>query len=329
MVQQPLQDSFGRRFSYLRLSVTDACNFKCVYCLPNGYKKPDHEQGPLSIHEIKNLVTTFAEMGTIKIRLTGGEPTLRNDFLDIVSTVAAVPGIQQVAVSTNGFRLKQLAKPFRENGVTAINVSIDTLDQKKFSEITGSNQLPAILEGIEAALAAGFPEVKINAVLMNGLNEDSLANFLAWIKDKPVAVRFIELMPTGQNKEFFANRHVQSKALIDDLTSGGWNVKQRGSVDGPAQEYTHPDYVGRMGIIAPYAKDFCSTCNRLRVTSQGGLRMCLFGEGNHPLRDLLQDSSQKEDLKLRLISLLQKKEISHYLPEGRYGNNNTFSSMGG
>ena len=325
---QALQDSFGRRFQYLRLSVTDACNFKCVYCLPNGYKKPAGEREPLALNEIENLIGAFAEMGTTKVRLTGGEPTLRRDFLDIVKAVDAIEGIKEIAVSTNGFRLKTMARDFRESGVTALNISVDSLNPQVFSELTGTKSLQSVLDGIDAALDAGFPEVKINAVLMAGWNETDFVSFQNWVRDKPIVTRFIELMPTGNN-ELFKKHHVRASTIRDKLLAGGWTLKSRGMVDGPAEEYLHPDYIGRMGIIAPYAKDFCATCNRLRITSQGGLRLCLFGEGNHNLRDLLQRPEQKDELKVRVLELLHKKEVSHYLPEGRFGNNKTFSAMGG
>jgi cyclic pyranopterin phosphate synthase len=313
----------------LRLSITDACNFKCVYCLPNGYKKPAGEAEPLRLNEIENLVSAFAEMGTIKVRLTGGEPTLRHDFLEIIRNIRALQGIEQIAVSTNGFRLRHMAKDLLAAGVSGINVSIDSLDPKIFAQTTGTDQLSNVLDGIDAALNAGFERVKVNAVLMRQLNEDSFESFLIWIKNKPITVRFIELMPTGQNKDLFAKHHVRAAGVVEKLKARGWTEKERGSADGPALELMHPDFVGRMGVIAPYAKDFCATCNRLRVTSQGGLRLCLFGEGNHNLRDLLQDPLQKGLLQERVLSLLHKKEISHYLPEGRYGNNNTFSAIGG
>ena len=164
---------------------------------------------------------------------------------------------------------------------------------------------------------------------MKNLNDDSFQSFMDWAKTEPVVVRFIELMPTHDNKQLFKDHHISSKILRDDLLARGWSPKVRGEADGPAEEFTHPDYRGRMGLIAPYAKDFCANCNRLRVTSRGALRLCLFGEGNHSLRDLLQSPDQKEELQMRLVSLLQKKEISHYLPEGKYGNNFSFSSMGG
>ena len=326
---QNLRDSFGRRFSYLRLSVIDACNFSCTYCLPNGYKKTPGEGAYLSLSEIQNLVQCFAEMGTYKVRLTGGEPTLRKDFLEIANSIQNISVIQKIALSTNAFRLKELAPRLREVGISSLNVSIDSLDPEIFLKMTGSHQLQDILDGIELALESGFDEVKINAVLMKNLNETSYFSFLNWAKSKPVVVRFIELMPTHQNKKLFKEHHISSKVLRDDLMSRGWQLKVRGDADGPAEEYSHTDYRGRMGLIAPYAKDFCSNCNRLRVTSRGNLKLCLFGEGNHSLRDLLQSADQKEELQMKLTALLQKKEISHYLPEGKYGNNSSFSSMGG
>ena len=328
-MQQGLQDVFGRRFSYLRLSVTDACNFRCVYCLPNGYKRPANQPGPLELYEIENLVSAFAEMGTIKVRLTGGEPTLRPDFLKIVTKVRGIPGIEKVAVSTNGYRLKQLARPLLEAGVTAVNVSVDSLDPEAFARTTGGQSLAAVLEGIEEALAVGFSAVKINAVLMKDLSESALTDFTAWIRQRNVTVRWIELMPTGQTKQFFSDHHLSAAALATHLQKNGWQKQERGPTAGPAQEYSHPDSLGRMGLIAPYAKDFCASCNRLRVTSQGGLRLCLFGEGNHSLRDLLQEPEQKPELMQRVAGLLHKKEISHFLTEGKYGNNDTFSAIGG
>ncbi len=326
---QNLRDSYGRRFSYLRLSIIDACNFSCTYCLPNSYKKIPGESPYLDTNEIHNLISCFAEMGTSKVRITGGEPTLRIDLLKIIESIRCIPGIRQIALSTNAFKLKELAPQLYISGVSSLNVSIDSLDPKIFYRITKSHQLQDILDGVELALQSGFKEVKINAVLMKDLNENSYYSFMDWAKTKPIVIRFIELMPTLENRDLFSKHHLKSNFLRSDLLSRGWQVKPRGEADGPAEEFIHPDFIGRMGFIAPYAKDFCGNCNRLRVTSRGDLKLCLFGEGNHSLRSLLQSSDQKEELQFRLISLLQKKEISHYLPEGKYGNNFSFSSMGG
>jgi cyclic pyranopterin phosphate synthase len=337
-----LEDGFGRRFSYLRLSITDACNFRCTYCLPHGYQRSKNSESYLSLSEIKNLAKAFAELGMWKIRLTGGEPTLRRDLTEIARQLSGIPQIRKIALSTNGYRLKQTAKELFQSGISALNISVDSLIPEKFHAITGQNLLPDILAGIDAALVAGFPTVKINAVLLgdgkkSGFNAEDFTLFQEWIRDRPVTVRFIELMPTGQTAQagssetrgFFKKHHLSGEHVREKLLLNGWTPQARGEADGPAIEFKHPNYDGSMGLIAPYSKNFCSTCNRLRVTSHGGLRLCLFGEGNHSLRHLLQEESQKEELKNLLCSVLQKKEVSHYLPEGRYGNNQTFSAMGG
>jgi cyclic pyranopterin phosphate synthase len=326
-----IADKFGRQFSYLRLSITDACNFSCGYCLPNGYHRAPNSPEPLALPEITRLVRAFAELGTKKVRLTGGEPTLRRDLLEIAEAVSKIDGIEKVALSTNGYRLRELAGPLRMSGVTALNISVDSLDPVHFHEITKKDFLPQILDGIDHALTLGFESIKLNAVLLAKKNDDSktLQEFEAWIKTRPITVRFIELMPNESIPSYFAEHHIRSQSLRDGLMERGWSVRQRGTTDGPADEFNHPDSVGSLGLIAPYKKDFCGTCNRLRVTSFGQLRLCLFAEGEQPLRPWLQSDSQKEDLKARLIELVGRKEISHYLPEGNYGDNKTFSAIGG
>ncbi len=333
MTPQKLTDTFGRRFSYLRLSITDACNFRCVYCLPNGYLKPKDREPDLSVVEIRNLVAAFAELGTWKVRLTGGEPTLRRDLIAIATAVSSVDGIRKIALSTNGYRLAHTAKQLKLAGVSALNVSIDSLDPQRFTKLTGSDKLDEILRGIDAAFAEGFKQIKINSVLMrDGFDEnyeEEFHAFLDFVRRKPLTVRFIELMRTGKNQDLFQQQHLSGSAITHRLASQGWIPQPRQEADGPAVEWGHPDYLGKMGVIAPYSKDFCQTCNRLRVTSTGGLRLCLFAEGNFSLRHLLQRDTQRDELKELIRSLLNKKEISHYLPEGRYGNNQTFSAIGG
>jgi cyclic pyranopterin phosphate synthase len=326
-----IADRFGRQFSYLRLSITDACNFRCGYCLPNGYKKPEDSVEPLTLPEITRLVTVFAELGTTKIRLTGGEPTLRRDLLEIVKAIKKINGIQKIALSTNGFRLKEMALTLKEVGVQALNISVDTLNPEKFEEITGKNYLPQILEGIEKALDLGFEKIKLNAVLLGGKNDsdETLTEFKNWIKTRPVAIRFIELMPNATIPKYFSEHHKLSAPLREKFLNQGWSLQSRGATDGPAEEFAHPEYRGRLGLIAPYRKDFCATCNRLRVTSQGKLRLCLFAEGEQSLRQWLQHDNQREELKMHLLEMIGRKEISHYLPDGNYGDNRTFSAIGG
>ena len=324
-----LNDNFGRRFSYVRLSVTDACNFRCRYCLPNGYEPSTENPGFLSLNEIRNLVAGFAGLGAVKVRLTGGEPTLRRDLFAIARAVKETPGIQTVALSTNGFNLKKIAPRLLESGIDSVNVSVDSLDRGRFALHTGRDVLPAVRDGIDTCLALPFANVKVNAVLMATDFDREYANFQNFIQDRDLAVRFIELMPTGGNRDFFKSNHIKADSLIERLLRDGWRERARGENDGPAREFMHESKRGRIGVIAPYSEKFCANCNRLRVTSLGRLRLCLFGEGETSLRELLQTTDQISDLQGRIREILGEKEISHQLQQGRTGDNRTFSAMGG
>lgn len=322
-----LVDGFGRRFHYLRLSLEDACDYRCRYCLPHGYHKEEPEPA-LSADEVRRLVSAFAEMGFWKLRLTGGEPTLRRDLLDIVAASAATPGIRRVALSTNGARLSALAEPLQAAGLDAVNVSVDSLDPARFREITGRDDLSKVMEGVERALSLGL-ETKLNAVLMRGLNDSEFAAFVELARERPLGVRFIELMPTASTMDFFAQRHLKAETLVAWLLENGWSEQARAEADGPARRFAKPGWRGSVGVIAPYAKDFCASCNRLRVTSRGRLRLCLFAEGEQSLRELLQRDEQRQALQARVAELLGRKEVSHYLPEGKVGDNRGFAAIGG
>ncbi len=322
-----LQDSFGRKFSYLRLSVTDACNFRCQYCLPNGFK-PNGPSNFLSLDEITNLVQTFARLGTRKIRLTGGEPTLRRDLVSIIRAIRSIDGIEHVALSTNGFSLAARAAEFADAGLSSVNVSADSLDPARFAERTGQDVLPSVLLGVDTALSLGL-KVKLNAVLMREKFAEELLAFQDFVKTRPVSVRFIELMPTHDNSSFFESQHMRASELRASLIANGWSMRERTKDSGPAFEYAHPSFEGRIGMIAPYAPSFCDNCNRLRVTSRGGLRLCLFGDEDYPIRSFLQSSDDSARFEEHLRSVLMSKKASHYLQSGHLGNNRSFSVMGG
>lgn len=323
-----LVDGFGRVFHYLRLSVEDACNFRCVYCLPDGYKKTETEP-PLSVEEIRRLAAAFAGMGFWKVRLTGGEPTLRRDIVEIAAAVNAAPGVRRVSLSTNGYRLAPLAPRLKAAGVRSVNVSVDSLDPARFRELTGHDKLADVLAGIGRCLELGFEAVKVNVVLLRGVNDGELERFLDWTRAAPVSVRFIELMSTGGNREFFAERHLPATDLVARLGALGWAELPRAQGDGPARRFSRPGHQGEAGVIAPYAKDFCSTCNRLRVTSRGRLRLCLFAESEVSLRPWLQRDDQSGELQERVGAWIGRKEASHYLPEGRFGTVRNFAMVGG
>lgn len=326
-MHQDLEDSFGRHFAYLRLSITDVCNFRCEYCLPDGYQGTPF--GFLSRAEIRRLIGGFAAMGIRKLRLTGGEPLVRKDVLDIVRDAAATPGIEQLAMSTNGYRLAELAAPLRDAGLDAINISLDSLDADGFERITGDRRHAQVMTGIDAALGAGISAVKINAVLLAGLNDHEVPDFIEFVRHRPVSVRFIELMRTGDNGDYFAQRHVRGADVAASLKEAGWSREARGDTDGPAVHFSHPEYRGRIGLITPYTAGFCDGCNRLRVTARGGLRLCLFGTGTHNLRAHLQSDADRPALKQSVLDALFDKPAAHALREGDFGDTPHLAMTGG
>lgn len=322
-----LADSHGRRFSYLRLSVTDACHYRCRYCLPGGYT-PATDEAPLTVAEIGRVARAFAGLGVWKLRLTGGEPTLRTDLIHIARVCAATPGITRLALSTNGWNLATIAAELKAAGVAQVNVSLDTLDRARFKDTCGQDDLPRVLAGLDATRAAGLV-VKVNCVLMKGVNDAEIPAFLDLARREPIAVRFIELMPAADNIDFFTARHIKAETLIQGLAADGWREEARAEGDGPARRFSKPGHAGGVGVIAPYAKDFCSTCNRLRVTSRGALRLCLFAEGDASLRHLLGRDEDMNALQDEVRRLVGRKDASHYLPDGIIGSTKHFAAMGG
>ena len=324
-----LVDAFQRAYYYLRLSITDQCNFRCNYCLPNGYQPEANKPSFLTLSEIVRVAEAFAAMGTEKIRLTGGEPTLRKDFITIAENVANVSGIRQLALTTNGYRMAKDVDAWQRAGITSINVSVDSLDPKMFHQITGINKFDEVMRGIERALEIGYKKVKVNSVLMKNLNDHEFNQFLAWVKNRPIQMRFIELMQTGEMDSFFHHHHLSGEILVKKLLEQGWLLQQKAITDGPAKVFKHPDYMGEIGLIMPYEKNFCASCNRLRVSAKGKLHLCLFGEEGIELRDLLRSDDQQSILQARIFSALQGKREHHYLHQGDTGIRQHLASIGG
>ena len=324
-----LSDRYGRHFPYLRLSIIPACNFRCTYCLPHGYHADPNAAAPLSLPEIARLLRGFASLGMHKLRITGGEPSVRHDLTEVLRTAAAIPGVRKLAMTTNGTLLSRRLHEWMDAGLNAINISVDSLDRASFARITGHDRLDDILAGIDQAVAAGLPSVKLNAVLLRDVNDHELPAWLDYLRDRPVGLRFIELMQTGDTLAFFRERHVRAETLETQLQEAGWEALPRAADAGPAREYRHAGYAGRIGIIAPYSKDFCAGCNRLRVTATGDLRLCLFGEFGIPLRPLLQDDDQLDELVRAIGGQLVRKEQTHHLHEGRTGITPHLASTGG
>ena len=324
-----LHDGHGRRFEYLRLSLTDVCNFRCSYCLPEGYRKQAGQPTNLSVDEIRRLVSGFAALGLWKIRLTGGEPSLRRELLDIAATVSAVPGIRKLAMTTNGYRLAERAADYAAAGIDALNISVDSLDPARFAAITGHDRLDEVLSGIAAARAAGITTLKLNSVLMRGINDDELDRFIGFVAAHDLALRFIEVMRTNDNTAFFERHHLAGAAVAERLERLGWTRLARAPGAGPAVEYANPHGAGRIGIIAPYSKDFCASCNRLRVSARGKLHLCLFGDVGFDLRALLQHDDQQDELVARIAALTATKAPAHRLHEGNSGGTPHLAAIGG
>ncbi len=321
-----LQDNHGRQFHYLRLSITEACNFRCQYCLPDGYQGPSADSF-LSKDEIQTVLSAFAGLGTSKVRITGGEPSLRRDFTEIISTAASTPGINRVAMTTHGGRLAQKASEWKAAGLDQVNVSIDSLDPRQFAAITGQDKLKTVLEGIDKAADAGL-NVKVNTVMLSQFDEKRLTRFLEWIKHKPITLRFIELMQTGDHEGFFNHQHQSGLPVKEWLISQGWTSLLRRKDAGPAQEFYHPDYQGKIGLILPYSKDFCQSCNRLRVAANGNLHLCLFSEEGLTLQPYLKENDV-EGLQQYLKKVLVSKEATHNLHEGQTGATKHLAMLGG
>jgi cyclic pyranopterin phosphate synthase len=326
-----MSDSFGRSFPYIRLSITDVCNFKCGYCLPNGYFKVENKPGFLNLDEISNLVAAFTELGVSKIRITGGEPTVRKDFFEVLKNIKSEHEISNLVITTNGYKLNEIAEELIATRINGINISIDSLDRNKFKEITGQDRLPQILEGINILQNKGFKNIKVNAVLLKNVN-DSLEEFQNWerfINNNEIDFRYIELMQTGDNLEYFKKYHTSAFVFKKYIESQDWKEISRISDAGPSINYVHSKLKGKFGIIAPYSKDFCSTCNRLRITAKGELRLCLFGNTGTNLRPYLQNQNQKDELIELILKQLRFKKESHYLETGNTGMTPHLASIGG
>jgi cyclic pyranopterin phosphate synthase len=279
--------------------------------------------------EILRLVRAFSALGTWKIRLTGGEPTVRQDFVEIATAIHKIKGVRKLAFTTNGYKLPERAQSYYDAGLRAINISIDSMRPDQFKKITGHDRLHEVLDGVQASLDAGFKAVKLNTVLLKGLNDNELDHFIDFVEDKPISLRFIELMQTRDNQDYFKEHHLSGSAVTEKLLARGWRTQEREDGAGPAQVFEHGGSKGTIGLIAPYSKDFCKSCNRLRVASNGVLHLCLFGETGYDLRSYLQSDDQQEELQEKILKLMNFKRSAHFLHEGNSGVRQHLASIGG
>jgi cyclic pyranopterin phosphate synthase len=332
-VPEPTQlvDAFGRRLTYLRVSVTDRCNLRCVYCLPEEARFPFGDKDFLDPGELELLVGTLVRLGIRRVRLTGGEPLVRRDILEIVRRVRALPGLEDLALSTNGTELARLAPALREAGVNRVNVSVDTLDGERFHTITRRGDLERVWQGVEAALAAGFDPVKLNSVLLADHRPEDIDRLVDLTLDRPLHVRFIELMPTAANAALYPEQFRSCDWARDRILARFASLEPAVPENrtGPARAFRIPGARGVVGFITPLSHTFCHDCNRLRLTARGELRLCLFADRVFPLRHLLDAPDPEAALEAEILRLLAEKPAEHHLARGDYGNLASFMQIGG
>ncbi len=327
-----ITDSYNRKIEYLRVSVTDRCNMRCTYCMPSeGIKLiPHHEV--LHYGEIRDIVRAGALLGIKSIRLTGGEPTIRKDLSRFISMLKEVEGIEEVTLTTNALLLSKLAQEFKDAGLDRVNISLDSLKPERFSEITRGGDLKAVLEGIQAALDADLSPVKLNVVVIPGFNDDEIEDMAGLSIERPLHVRYIEFMPIGDQRLYKEKKYIKTAELVERLKKRfEISVANKGAGMGPASTYTISGAKGTIGFISSISEHFCSTCNRLRLSSDGWLRSCLFNEKLAvDMKTPLRNGASLDDLKELFMKAAGIKPIGHELDtRGSLDFKRTMSQIGG
>jgi cyclic pyranopterin phosphate synthase len=326
-----LIDGFNRPITYLRVSVTDKCNLRCIYCMPEGGLQWLRRDEILSYEEIAEIVRAAASVGVRAVRLTGGEPLVRRDLMRLVGSIAAVPGIEDIALSTNGLLLAEQLDGLVDAGLRRINFSLDTLRADRFEAIARRPGLDAVLRSVDAAIAAGLAPLKLNCVVMRGRNDDELADFAMLTVDRPIFVRFIEVMPVHENLQMQRDTYISSDEILERIAAlGVLNPLPGPSGNGPARYFALAGAAGAVGVISPLSHDYCERCNRVRLTADGRLRLCLFGDHALDLRSPLRAGATTEQLAGLLRSAMLIKPERHHLRLGEAASRmRAFSEIGG
>ncbi|MBT2970409.1 MAG: GTP 3',8-cyclase MoaA [Candidatus Thiodiazotropha sp. (ex Ctena orbiculata)] len=323
-----LNDPFGRRIEYLRLSVTDRCDFRCFYCLPRSHRDFEMPDDWLTTDEIERLVAQFAALGVKHVRLTGGEPLVRKGVDEIARRIAKLPGIEELSLSTNASRLSQFAEQLSRAGVSRLNISLDSLNDEKFHDITGSRLQP-VLAGIARAQASGMSPIKINMVVMRGINDDEVESMIEYCLERHLTLRFIETMPVGQGGQA-ASEHYMPLAEIEERLKKRYRLgvaAMRGS--GPARYFRVDDSNLVIGFITPQSQHFCDTCNRVRVSVSGDLHLCLGQEEKLELRPLLRSGATDETIQQAIRGAIARKPQRHNFHEAPTAIIRPMSALGG
>jgi len=319
-----MADRYHRNISYMRISITDLCNMRCQYCMPeNGIEKKPHQE-LLSFEQIISIVKASVPLGIEKIRITGGEPLVRNGIINLVEQIKRVEGIKEIAMTTNGSLLKTMAKPLKEAGLSRFNISIDSLDPSRYKEITRGGNLSDVLEGIETVLSLGMMPLKLNTVVIGGLNDHEVADFAKLTIDRNIDVRFIELMPVGQASQWAKERFISNDVLLKRLGLMVTEVAEKGS---PAKYFRLPGAQGRIGFINPISHHFCHECNRLRLTSDGKLKPCLHSNDEIDLKPVLHQP--EEQITQMIARAIKSKPEKHHLDQENICTTRNMCQIGG
>lgn len=293
----PLQDTFGRTFDYVRVAVTEKCNLRCTYCMPEEGVDFKNGEQILSTDEILRIVGVLARMGVKKVRYTGGEPTVRKDIVKLVAGAANTPGIKTVHMTTNGILFPKYAKELRAAGLTGVNISMDTTDPEKFQKITRREGAERVMESINLAIELGFPRVKVNTVVMRGFNDDELFNFVDLTKDKPVTVRFIEFMPFDAHQIWETGEYfLSAESMIRSLKERHPDIALASGTRTEHHIFQVPGYKGKVAIIPAFTRSLCGNCSRIRLTADGGIRNCLYSDQEFSLRELVRGGCTDEEI---------------------------------
>lgn len=325
-----MRDQFGRPLTDLRVSLTDRCNLRCVYCMPEGGIDFRPPASLLQDDELIQLVEIAAELGVQKIRLTGGEPTVRPGIVGLVRRIAAIPGINDIALTTNAILLEMLARPLADAGLNRVNVSLDTLNPEKFRRITRGGHVDRVIAGIAAAEAVGLCPVKLNAVVVRGFNEDDVVSLAALTIDRPWAVRFIEVMPFGTVADVANAGIVTSEETLARIEAAlGPLTPVDLSGESPARTYRLRGAAGELGVISPVSEPFCAKCGRIRLTADGRLRLCLLRDDEEDLLTPLRAGATREEMKARFRAAAFRRPFGHALAEKLYPKERVMIQIGG
>lgn len=316
-IEQPkLIDKFGRHVDYIRLSVTDRCDFRCVYCMTEDMTFLPRNQ-ILSLEELLQVARAFTELGVKKIRLTGGEPLVRNEVMSLIERLGALPGLEELLITTNGAQLDKYAAPLKAAGVSRINISLDSLDADRFKRITRVGKLEKVLAGIDAAKAAGFDRIRLNSVIMHGYNDDEVIALADYAINQDIDIAFIEEMPLGEASDHLREDTTCSNDWVRSVLEEKYQLLN--SAEKTAGPSRYAQVIGRksrIGFISPVTHNFCEDCNRVRVTVEGRLLLCLGNEHSVDLREILRDKQRDhEDLKQLIIAAMDLKPERHYFYE--------------